>query len=122
MTENPSDRIGGLRSQSFRPERSELVRMLDDCGWRDLEWLQDDANTLTLWCRTTIGLRPNRTVQLVPTLTVIVTAHNYGHYLDECLQSVLHQSRRPEEILVVDDASTDDTADVVARWSDRGVR
>lgn len=31
-TENPTDRIGGLRSRSFRPERSELVRMLDDCG------------------------------------------------------------------------------------------
>ena len=120
--ENPSDRIGGLRSRSFRPERSELVRMLDDCGWRDLEWLQDDASSMTLWCRTTIGPRPKRTVQLVPTLAVIITAHNYGQYLDECIESVLHQSRRPDEILVVDDASTDNTADVVARWSDRGVR
>jgi glycosyltransferase involved in cell wall biosynthesis/SAM-dependent methyltransferase len=121
-TENPTDRIGGLRSRSFRPERSELVRMLDDCGWRDLEWLKDDATSLTLWCRTTIGPRPKRTVLLVPSLAVIITAHNYGHYLDECLQSVLQQSRRPDEILVIDDASTDDTADVVARWSDRGVR
>lgn len=121
-TENPTDRIGGLRSRSFRPERSELVRMLDDCGWRDLEWLNDDATSLTLWCRTTIGPRPKRTVQLVPTLAVIITAHNYGHYLDECLQSVLRQSRRSDEILVVDDASTDDTTDLVARWSERGVR
>ncbi|GIX05063.1 MAG: hypothetical protein KatS3mg114_0932 [Planctomycetaceae bacterium] len=121
-TENPTDRIGGLRSRSFRPERSELVRMLDDCGWRGLEWLKDDATSLTLWCRTTIGPRPKRTVQLVPTLAVIITTHNYGHYLDECLQSVLRQSRRPDEILVVDDASTDDTPDVVARWSERGVR
>jgi glycosyltransferase involved in cell wall biosynthesis len=122
FSENPTDRIGGLRSRSFRPERSELVRMLDDCGWHDLEWLQDDATSLTLWCRTTIGPRPKQTVQRVPTLAVIITAHNYGQYLDDCLQSVLHQSRRPDEILVVDDASTDDTADVVARWSDRGVR
>lgn len=121
-TENPTDRIGGLRSRSFRPERSELVRMLDDCGWHDLEWLKDDPTSLTLWCRTKIGPRPKRAIQLVPTLAVIITAHNYGHYLDECLQSVLRQSRRPDEILVVDDASTDDTADVVARWSDRGVR
>lgn len=120
--ENPSDRIGGLRSRSFRPGRSELVRMLDDCGWRDLEWLQDDANSMTLWCRTTIGPRPKRTVQLVPTLAVIITAHNYEQYLDDCLQSVLNQSRRPDEILVVDDASTDNTAEVVARWADRGVR
>ena len=121
-TENPTDRIGGLRSRSFRPERAELVRMLDDCGWRDLEWLKDDPTSLTLWCRTTIGPRPKRAIQSVPTLAVIITAHNYGHYLDECLQSVLRQSRRPDEILVVDDASIDDTADVVARWCDRGVR
>ena len=120
--ENPSDRIGGLRSRSFRPERSELVRMLDDCGWRDLEWLQDDASSMTLWCRKTIGPRSKQTVQLLPTLAVIITAHNYGQYLDECLQSVLNQSRRPDEIVVVDDGSTDNSADIVARWADRGVR
>ncbi|WP_417848838.1 glycosyltransferase [Thalassoglobus sp.] len=121
-TENPTDRVGGLRSRSFRPERSELVRMLDDCGWRDLEWLKDDATSLTLWCRTTIGPRPQVSVQLVPTLAVIITAHNYGHYLDECLESVIRQSRRPDKIVVVDDASTDNTTDVIARWADRGVR
>ncbi|MFV0445651.1 MAG: glycosyltransferase, partial [Planctomycetaceae bacterium] len=121
-SENPTDRIGGLRSRSFRPERSELIRMLDDCGWVDLETLQDDATALTIWCRTTPGPRPRQSVRSTPTLAVIVTTHNYAQYLDECLESVIHQTRRPDEILVVDDASTDDTADVVARWADRGVR
>jgi len=81
-TENPTDRIGGLRSRSFRPERAELVRMLDDCGWRDLEWLKDDPTSLTLWCRTSIGPRIPASVQQLPTLAVIITAHNYGHYLE----------------------------------------
>ena len=122
--ENPSDLIGGLRSRSFRPERSELVRMLEDAGWHDVEWLQDEGTSLTLWCRTSNALRLPRRVEHrdVPTLAVIVTTHNYGHYLDECLQSVIRQSRRPDEIVVVDDASTDDTAGVVSRWGEHGVR
>lgn len=120
--ENPSDRIGGLRSKSFRPERSELIRMLSDCGWRDVELVHDQAHALTLWCRTKFAPRPVATQQQQPTLAVIITCHNYGAYLDECLRSVLHSSRRPDEILVVDDASHDDTPTVAARWAEWGVR
>lgn len=43
------------------------------------------------------------------TAAVIVLSHNYGRFLTECLESVLRQTRRAEEILVVDDASDDDT-------------
>lgn len=121
-SENLADAVGGIRPRSFRPERAELIRMLSDCGWYDLEWLRDDSTSLTLWCRKQVGPRPKRTTQLMPSLAVIITAHNYGQYLDECLESVLNQSRRPDEIFVVDDASTDDTMEVVARWSNRGVR
>ncbi len=46
-------------------------------------------------------------------IAVIVTTHNYAHYLSACLQSVKSQTLSPKEILVVDDASEDDTADVV---------
>lgn len=120
--ENLADAVGGIRTKSFRPERAELIRMLSDCGWYDMEWLRDDTTSMTLWCRKQVSPRRKQLVQTLPTLAVIITAHNYGQYLDECLQSVLNQSRRPDEIFVVDDASTDNTADVVARWSDRGVR
>ena len=49
---------------------------------------------------------------------VVITAHNYGHYLAACLESVLSQTLLPRQVLVVDDASEDDTADVVASFSD----
>lgn len=33
--------------------------------------------------------------------------YNYAHYLDEALQSVFSQTRVPDEVIVVDDCSTD---------------
>ncbi len=52
----------------------------------------------------------------------VITSHNYGHFLADCLVSCLNQSRPFASITVVDDASTDDTAAVAARFADRGVR
>jgi glycosyltransferase involved in cell wall biosynthesis len=43
------------------------------------------------------------------TLSVIVCAHNEARYLSTCLYSLLAQSRIPDEILVVNNASTDET-------------
>ena len=45
-------------------------------------------------------------------VSVIVCAHNEARYVAGCLYSLLAQTRRPEEILVIDNASTDDTGAV----------
>jgi glycosyltransferase involved in cell wall biosynthesis len=47
-------------------------------------------------------------------ISVIVCAHNEARYLPTCLHSVLAQSREPDEVLVVNNASTDETAAVAA--------
>jgi glycosyltransferase involved in cell wall biosynthesis len=52
----------------------------------------------------------------------IITCHNYGRFLGEAIESVLAQSHRDLSVVVVDDASTDETAEVAARYADRGVR
>ena len=49
---------------------------------------------------------------------VVITTHNYGHYLSACLESVLSQTLLPRQVVVVDDAGEDDAADVVAAFSD----
>ncbi|MDP6037138.1 MAG: glycosyltransferase [Candidatus Latescibacteria bacterium] len=50
-------------------------------------------------------------------IAVVITAHNYGHYLAACLDSVFSQTLLPQQVVVVDDASEDDTATVVRAFS-----
>ena len=45
-------------------------------------------------------------------ISVVVCAHNEEAYLAPCLHALLAQTRRPDEILVVDNASTDRTREV----------
>jgi glycosyltransferase involved in cell wall biosynthesis len=52
-------------------------------------------------------------------VSVIIPAYNYAEYLVEAIESVLAQSLRDCEIIVVDDASTDDTPEVAAYFGDR---
>ncbi len=52
--------------------------------------------------------------------SVIICAYNYARFLPRCLESVLSQSRPADEIIVVDDGSTDQTQDVVTGF--RSVR
>jgi glycosyltransferase involved in cell wall biosynthesis len=54
-------------------------------------------------------------------IAVVIPCHNYGRYLAAAIESVLSQDMLPEEILVVDDSSDDDTAEVAARYSAQGV-
>jgi glycosyltransferase involved in cell wall biosynthesis len=48
--------------------------------------------------------------------SVVIPTYNRAALLDEALGSVVRQSYRPIEILIVDDGSSDNTAEVVARW------
>lgn len=47
-------------------------------------------------------------------ISVAVLSHNYGRYLSHCLSSLLEQTRKPDQIFVVDDASSslDNTKEV----------
>jgi glycosyltransferase involved in cell wall biosynthesis len=49
------------------------------------------------------------------TLSVIVCAHNEAGYLGACLHSLLAQSRPPDEIIVINNASSDATGEVARR-------
>ena len=55
-------------------------------------------------------------------VAVVVICHNYGRFLAEAVHSVLAQTRPPIEIVVIDDASSDETPAVAAQFAARGVR
>lgn len=50
-----------------------------------------------------------------PRVTVYVCSHNYGRYLEACLGSLFRQSFRDWELILIDDASVDDTGAEAAR-------
>lgn len=48
--------------------------------------------------------------------SIIIPCHNYGEYLGWSILSALHQSSPPKEIIVVNDSSKDQTAEVAAQF------
>ena len=54
-----------------------------------------------------------------PLVTIIVPVLNGEDYLRESLDSILNQTHRPLEVIVMDDGSTDGTAEIVASYGDR---
>jgi glycosyltransferase involved in cell wall biosynthesis len=51
-----------------------------------------------------------------PAISVVIAAYNCGPFITESLDSVLSQTYQADEIIVVDDGSTDDTAARVASY------
>ncbi|MDR3534604.1 MAG: glycosyltransferase [Rhodopila sp.] len=52
-----------------------------------------------------------------PTISVIIPLYNGGRFIAQALDSVFAQSLPPTEVIVVDDGSTDDGPEIVARYA-----
>ena len=50
-------------------------------------------------------------------ISLIITTYNWPQALDLALTSVAHQSRLPDEVIIADDGSGEETARLVASWS-----
>jgi len=56
-----------------------------------------------------------------PRVSIITPTYNRSHQLDRAIRSVLTQSYDDFEAIIVDDGSTDDTAEIVSRCSDQRI-
>lgn len=53
------------------------------------------------------------------TISVVIPAYNIGEYIGRAIDSVLAQTHKPDEIIVVNDGSTDNTAEVIQSYGSK---
>ncbi|MDR2391227.1 MAG: glycosyltransferase [Planctomycetota bacterium] len=57
-----------------------------------------------------------------PLVSIMIPNFNHARYLDECIGSVLAQTYKNREIVLLDNQSTDNSLDVAAKYQEDGVR
>jgi len=106
--------------------------MLAGVSWPDGadKWGLDDA---MLWLAANVDVQFDKLFELIgrhkaagpgarPQVTVEMVAYNAQRFIRQAIDSVLAQTYRNFELLIVDDGSTDATADIVASYSDSRIR
>ncbi|BBP00862.1 glycosyltransferase family 2 protein [Sulfuriferula nivalis] len=54
-----------------------------------------------------------------PLVSVAIPAYNHARYIEQCLQSVVDQTYPNIELVIIDDGSTDNTADKISAFLNR---
>ena len=57
-----------------------------------------------------------------PLISIVIPAYNAEKYLGECLESILVQTYKNIEIIIVNDGSTDDTAKIIKLYKEKDPR
>jgi glycosyltransferase involved in cell wall biosynthesis len=57
-----------------------------------------------------------------PLISILLPSYNYGRYIGATIESVLAQTCGDFELIISDDASTDDSRDVIRRFQDPRIR
>ena len=55
-------------------------------------------------------------------ISIIIPVYNSDSYLDECIKSVLCQTYKDFELLLIDDGSTDKSLERLRRWESKDDR
>lgn len=70
------------------------------------------------YCLSKLGIVTLR----APKVSVIIPVHNVEKYLSRCLESVIHQTLKDIEIIIVDDGSTDNSLNIASAYAQQDNR
>lgn len=54
-----------------------------------------------------------------PLITIYITNHNYGKYLEQSINSALVQTYKNIEVIIVDDASRDESKKILKKYKNK---
>ena len=122
--------------RTWQEEVVEICRALEMPDWEILEYSQDYSRPIVLVSRrkSTRGVAAEtaEVAQPVvergaargagPQVSIVLPTYNHGHVLPASVASVLAQTYADFELIVVDDASTDDTGAYLAGLTDPRIR
>ena len=55
-------------------------------------------------------------------VSVIVPVYNTSLYLEECINSIINQTYKNLEIIVVNDCSTDNSLEIISKFKDKRIK
>lgn len=64
----------------------------------------------------------NQSVIADPLVSIVVPVYNVSRYLPQCLESVIHQTYKNIEIIIIDDGSTDSSGLICDQYADADLR
>jgi len=56
-------------------------------------------------------------MKALPTVSIVVPNYNHSHFLEAAIRQHLSQTILPVEIIIIDDGSTDDSANIISKFS-----
>ena len=90
-------------NEYLTPQAIELINDIYDVDFRRYGYQKKQTSIAT-----------DISIKLSPLVSIVVPCYNQAHYLKETVQSVIEQSYANIEIIIVDDGSQDNTAEVVS--------
>jgi glycosyltransferase involved in cell wall biosynthesis len=61
-------------------------------------------------------------MEQVPKISVVMSVYNGSNFLAQSIQAILEQTFRDFEFIIIDDASTDNTPDIIKKFADQDLR
>ena len=55
-------------------------------------------------------------------ISIIIPAYNAASYIEDCINSVISQTKKELEIIIINDGSTDNTLEIVKKYKDKRIK